>query len=384
MKKVLMGNHAAGVAVKLARVDVVSAYPITPQTQSVELLSEMEASGEFKGRFIKVESEHSAMASLVGASIGGARTFTSTSSHGLAYMHEVLHWAAGSRLPIVMAEINRGMGAPWVLWTDQTDSLSQRDTGWMQAYCTSNQDVLDMMLIAYLVAEEVSLPMMVVLDGFILSHTYEPVDIPDQKDVDRFLPKFKSDYSVDLKRPRTYGSLTLPKDYFRLRRRMAADMNRALEVFEEACEKFDGIFGRRYSAVETYLCDDADLVLVTSGAVSSTAIAAVDELRAEGFKAGNLRQRLFRPFPAEALRKAAKPGTPLVVVDRNISEGHHGIFCEEIKSALYSMKKPPPVYGVVTGLGGGDITVELLKEIWHEAKDGKIEASEMAFMEDAR
>ncbi len=299
-------------------------------------------------------------------------------------MHEVLHWVAGARLPIVMAEINRAMGSPWTIWTDQTDSLSQRDTGWMQVYCSSNQDVLDTVLTAYRVAEAVLLPCMVVLDGFTLSHTYEPVEVPDQKDVDRFLPPFKSEFSLDMKKPRTYGSLTMPKDYFKLRRRMSADMGRALEVFEAAWGEFDKVFGRKYSAVESHLCDDADLVLVTSGAVSSTAQAAVDELRAEGFKAGNIRMRLFRPFPADAVRRAVRPGTPLAVVDRNISQGHHGIFCEEIKSALYALKKPPPVYGFITGLGGGDITVELLKEIWHEAKEGRVKPEEIAWMEDPR
>ena len=384
MKKTLMGNHAAATAVKLARTEVVAAYPITPQTQVVEALAEMKASGEFTGRFVKVESEHSAMACLVGSAQTGARSFTATSSQGLAYMHEMLHWAAGARLPIVMAEVNRALGAPWILWTDQTDSLSQRDTGWMQFYCSSNQEILDTMLIAFKVAEQLSLPAMVNYDGFTLSHTYEPVDVPSQELVDKFLPKLDYEFAVDLENPRAFSALPKPQEYMRLRRRMAADMARGQKVIAAAEDEFARLFGRSYSAVEGYKAEDADTLLVTTGAPASTALDAVDELRKEGFKAGNLRVRQFRPFPAEALRAYAKPGRNMVVVDRNISIGHHGIFCEEIKSALYPLKERPQVFGTITGLGGGDITVELLKEIWLDAHQGRGEALEPVWMEDAR
>ncbi|MFH1726608.1 MAG: pyruvate ferredoxin oxidoreductase [Elusimicrobiota bacterium] len=384
MRKVLMGNHAAAEAVKLARVEVVSAYPITPQTQSVELLSEWQASGEFPGRFIKVESEHSAMAALLGAATAGARTFTSTSSQGLAYMHEMLHWVAGARLPIVMAEVNRALGAPWILWSDQTDSLSQRDTGWMQFYCSTNQEILDTVLMAYRVSEAVRLPSMVVLEGFNLSHTYEPVDVPSQEDVDRFLRPPSREHALEPGRPVAFGGLPSPKDFFRIRRRMAADMDRALGVIEDVARDFEKAFGRRYGLIEAYRCEDAETVLVTSGAVASTARVAVDQLRKDGCKAGNLRMRAFRPFPAEQLRRLVHPGMRVAVVDRNFSQGHHGIFCEEIKSALYSLEDQPPVGGFVAGIGGGDITPQLLREIWREADARRVDVRTPVWMEDPR
>jgi pyruvate/2-oxoacid:ferredoxin oxidoreductase alpha subunit len=384
MKKVLMGNHAAAVGVKLARTEVVSAYPITPQTQVIEMLNDLDEKGEFEGRFIKVESEHSAMAACLGAATAGARSFTATSSQGLAYMHEMLHWVAGARLPIVMCDVNRALGAPWILWTDQTDSLSQRDTGWMQFYCSTNQEILDSVLMAYRVAEEVLLPAMVVYDGFTLSHTYEPVDVPDQEKVDEFLPRRKNEYALRTDVPEAFSALPSPKEFYRLRARMDYDMERGLKAFEAAGKRFEEVFGRRYRLIEPYRCDDADTILVVSGAPASTARFAVDELRKQGKKAGLLKMRAFRPFPAEALRKFARPGTRFAVVDRNYSQGHHGIFCEEIKSALYPMKNRPEVYGFIAGLGGGDITPELLSEIWTEADAGKADSEKANWMEDAR
>ena len=384
MKKVLMGNHAAAMGAVLARAQVVAAYPITPQTQSVELLAEMNENGQFKGRFVRAESEHSAMSILLGAATAGARTFTSTSSHGLAYMHELLHWVAGARLPIVMAEVNRALAAPWNLWTDQTDSLSQRDTGWMQFYCASSQEVLDTVLMAYKIAERVLLPAMVVLDGFTLSHTYEPVDVPQPEAVDQFLPPYRPLQALDPAKPLGFGGLVGPKEYFRLRRRMALDMAKAEVAIEEVGNEFGAVFGRSYGVFETYRAEDADVLLVTSGAVGSTAVAAVDALRGEGFRAGNLRMRVFRPFPVEALRRFMRPNTSLAVVDRNYSPGSSGIFFQEIKAALYGEQPKIPVYGYVAGLGGGDITVELLREIWLDAYKGAANSQAFAWMEEAR
>lgn len=383
MKKVLMGNHAAAMGAVLARVQVASAYPITPQTQVVEYLAELKASGVFQGQYLKVESEHSAMAELLGAATAGARCFTASSSQGLAYMHEVLHWVAGARLPVVMADVNRALAAPWNLWTDQTDSLSQRDTGWLQLYCASNQEVLDTVLMAYKIAEKVLLPVMVVYDGFTLSHTYEPVDVPAQDDVDKFLPAYRPKQTLDCAAPISFGALANPKEYFRLRRRMDADMHLALNVINEVGQEFAEAFGRSYGLVEAYRCEDAETILVTSGAVGSTAMAAVDELRGEGKRAGALRVRAFRPFPAEAIASFARPGTTFAVVDRNYSPGSTGIFCSEIKASLYGTGVNVPVHGTIAGLGGGDITPELLKEIWHGA--GSVQSSsEPAWVEDAR
>ena len=210
MRKIILGNHAVAWGVKLARAEVISAYPITPQTQVVELLSEMCASGELDARFIKVESEHSAMAACVGASAAGARAFTATSSQGLALMHEMLHWAAGARHPIVLADVNRALGPGWNIWTDQSDTLSQRDTGWVQLYCETNQEVMDTTIMAFKLAETLELPVMIVLDAFYLSHTAEPVDVPEQAIVDGFLPKRTSRYQLDTLEPHAFGALVRP------------------------------------------------------------------------------------------------------------------------------------------------------------------------------
>jgi pyruvate ferredoxin oxidoreductase alpha subunit len=384
MKKVLMGNHAATLGAVLARVEVVAAYPITPATQIVEMMAEMEAKGEYKGQLLRVESEHSAMAALLGSATAGARSFTATSSQGLAYMHELLHWVSGARLPIVMVDVNRALASPWNLWTDQTDSLSQRDTGWIQLYCATNQEVLDTVLQAYKIAERVELPAMVVLDGFTLSHVYEPVDVPTQEEADAFLPPWKAVRRLDPAAPAGFGALEGPKEYIRLRKRIAMDMERAEDETDRIGAEFGRMFGRDYGCVETYHCDDADTILLTSGAVGSTAKQAIDELRAAGRKAGLLRVRLFRPFPTKTLRRILRRVPRVAVVDRNYSEGQQGIFCEELKAALYGLEERPEILGYVAGLGGGDITVELLKEIWTEAASGKADRLEPAWMEDPR
>ncbi|MEK7389018.1 MAG: transketolase C-terminal domain-containing protein [Elusimicrobiota bacterium] len=384
MKKVLMGNHAAAVAAALARVQVTVGYPITPQTQVYELLAEMKLNGTLAGEFIAAESEHSVMAAIYGAATAGARTFTATSSQGLAYMHEMLHWVAGARLPVVMVDVNRALGAPWNLGTDQTDSLSQRDTGWIQIYCSTNQEILDSVLMAFKIAERVMIPTMVVLDGFTLSHSYEPVDVPAQDDIDAFLPPFKPELTLDPKRPMTFGALVGPKDYLRLRRRMAADMAEAERAIDEVGREFGERFGRFYGQLDAYRCEDAETVLVTSGAVGSTARAAVDALREQGLAAGNLRMRSFRPFPAQALRAFVRPGMRLAVIDRNYSPGAGGIFAQEIKAALYP-RSSASVHGYVAGLGGGDITVELLQEVWRRVHDAAAAEPEPAsWVEDAR
>lgn len=384
MKKVLMGNHAATLGAVLSRAQVVAAYPITPATQVVELVAEMQAKGEFTGRFLRVESEHSAMAALLGAATAGARCFTATSSQGLAYMHELLHWVSGARLPVVMVDVNRALASPWNLWTDQTDSLSQRDTGWLQFYCATNQEVLDTVLQAYKVAERVQLPAMVVLDGFTLSHVYEPVDVPSQGQADAFLPPWDAPRRLDPEAPAGFGALEGPKEYLRLRARLARDMARAEDEVEKAGAEFGRLFGRDYGAVETYRTADADTVLLASGAVGSTAKQAVDELRDAGHRAGVVRVRLFRPFPAKSLRRVLRAGQRVAVVDRNFSMGQQGIFCEELKAALYGRPETPGISGYVAGLGGGDITVELLKEMWLETDAGRAVEPEPAWMEDPR
>jgi pyruvate/2-oxoacid:ferredoxin oxidoreductase alpha subunit len=367
MKKVMMGNHALSWGATLARTQVIAAYPITPQTQVVELLSEMCASKKLDAKFIKVESEHSAMAACIGASLAGARTFTATSAQGLALMHELLHWASGGRNPVVMGNINRSMAPGWSIWTDQNDSLSQRDTGWIQFYCSSNQEVVDTVIQAFKVSEALMIPSMVILDAFALSHTYEVVEIPDQSKVDAYLPPFNPPVRLTPADPHAFGGLTGPEHYFELRYKLQKDMEKAPALIEETGREYEKMFGRYLGQVEDYRCEDADLILITSGTAGYTARVGVDLLRLDGIKAGNLRIKMFRPFPFEKVREIVSRAQKVAVVDRNISYGHHGIFYQEVKSALYGTNHEPPLFGYIAGLGGRDITPEMFKDIARHA-----------------
>jgi pyruvate/2-oxoacid:ferredoxin oxidoreductase alpha subunit len=365
VRKVIVGNHAVSLGVRLARCEVISAYPITPQTQIVEMLSEMCAAGTFDARFIKVESEHSAMAACVGASATGVRTFTATSSHGLAYMHEMLHWAGGGRLPIVMANVNRALGPGWNIWMDQSDSLSQRDTGWIQLYCETNQEVLDTTVLAFRLAETVSLPVMVVLDAFYLSHTSEPVDIPEQELVDRFLPRRAAQHRLDPAEPHAFGALVRPDDYMEMRRDQQDAMDTVHDVHARLSAEWERLTGRAWSAAEGYRADDADLLLVTSGTITSTARDVIDRRRAEGDRVGLVKVKMFRPFPTMLLRSLLRGARRVAVLDRNLSPGHGGIFAEEIRSALYDLPAGdrPLLFGYVLGLGGRDVTPTVIDEV---------------------
>ncbi len=363
MEKVITGNYAASYGAKLARVQVIAAYPITPQTSIIEKLASFCADGELDARFIKVESEHSAMAACIGASATGARAFTATSGQGLFLMHEVVHWAAGARLPIVMAVVNRAAAPGWNIWTEQTDTLSQRDTGWMQFYCESNQEVLDTIIQAYKIAERVLLPAMVILDAFVLSHTSEIVDIPDQALADEYLPPYKPPLRLDVNDPHAFGGLLTPGEYMEMRYKMQRAMEEAKRVVREADEEFGRLFGRRYGLVEGYRLDGAELVLVTSGTVASTSRDVIDDFRERGLKVGMLKIRLFRPFPAEEVRQALRGARKVAVIDRNISFGHGGIFAQEIKSVLYSDGVRTPLFGFIAGLGGRDITPQLIGQV---------------------
>jgi len=368
MKKVLEGSHAVAEAVRLAKVQVISAYPITPQTHIVEILSDYVTTGKMDAKYLRVESEHSCMAALIGAQSSGVRTFTATSSQGLALMHELLHWASGARLPIVMAEVNRALAPGWNIWNDQTDSLAQRDTGWIQLYCEDGQEVLDTTIQAYRLAEKVNLPAMVVLDAFYLSHTYEPVDVPDQGEVDRFLPPYKPAFILDTKHPYSLSPLVTPNAYMEMRYDIAMAMDDALEQFDRVEEEFAKIFDRRYGAVEAIDCDEADIVFVTSGTVTSTGRLLLEELRPRGEKVGVLKIKLFRPFPVEAVRRALGKAKKVVVVDRNFSFGASGIFAQEVRAAICNVPGHPPIFGYIAGLGGRDITVQLLEEIYFDVK----------------
>jgi pyruvate ferredoxin oxidoreductase alpha subunit len=378
MKKVMVGNHAVAWGVRLARVEVISAYPITPQTQVVEKLSEMCADGTLAARFIKVESEHSAMAAVIGASATGVRAFTASSSHGLLYMHEMLHWAGGGRHPIVMVDVNRAVGPGWNIWTDQNDSLSQRDTGWVQLYCENNQEVLDTTVMAFKLAETLSVPVMLTLDGFYLSHTAEPVDVPDQELVDRFLPKRVATVKLDTDNPHAFGALVKPDSYMEMRWLQQEAFGKVAGTLAAIEGDWQRMFGRSYGAIEKYRAEDAELLLVTSGTVTSTARAVVDARRAAGEKIGLLKVKMFRPFPTALLRDALKGVPRVAVLDRNISPGHGGIFAEELRSALYDLAdaERPELFGFVLGLGGRDVTPAVIDAVIEQTRAGTLPSRE--------
>lgn len=366
MMKMLTGNYSSAWGAKLARAQVVAAYPITPQTTIVEKIAEFIANGEFEGKYIRVESEHSAMAACIAAENTGVRTFTATSSHGLALMHEMLHWAAGARLPIVMSVVNRALGPPWSIWSDQQDTISQRDTGWIQIYTENNQEVLDSILMAYRISENenVLLPSMVVEDAFILSHTMEPVDIPDQDIVDKFLPKYEPKYKLDPKIPVGFGSLVMPEGPFMEYKRKGEEaMKNALKIIDDVDILFKETFGRSYGGtIEKYKLEDAEYVLVIMGSVASTAKEVVDKLRLEGKKVGLLRVRSFRPFPYDKLKNLLRNRKSIGVFDRSYTFGYGAALFTEVRSALYGFSTP--VKGYIGGLGGRDITENIIEKIF--------------------
>ena len=363
MKRVMSGNETVSQAVKLSRVQVISAYPITPQTSISEKLSEICGSGEMDAKFVKVESEHSAMATLIGASSTGVRTFTATSSQGLALMQELLFWVSGARLPVVMVNVNRAMAAPWTIWCDQTDSVSQRDTGWLQFYCWSNQEILDSVICAFKIAEELLIPCMVCHDGFFISHTHEGVDIPEQNQVDAFLPPRQAEYKLDTANPRTFSGGTMPSMFMEFRYKVQAAFERAQGVIDQTYEQFELAFGRGYRAVEAYFTDDAEILLIASGSAASTVFHAVRQLRESGRKVGLLRMRQLRPLPVEGVLKHLKNGPTLAVIDRNLSPGTGGVFTQELRAALHRNGVDHRVHEFVAGLGGRDITAADIEKI---------------------
>lgn len=369
--EIITGNHAAAIAVKLARVKVIPAYPITPQTTIVEYIASFIESGQMDAEYIRVESEHSAMAAAIGASAAGVRAFTATASQGLLLMSEVVHWAAGSRLPIGMAIVNRAVGPPWNIHVDHQDTMSQRDTGWLQIYVSSNQEVLDTILMMYKVAEhpEVLLPFMVCLDGFVLSHTYMPVNVPEQDKVDEFLPDYSPPHwKLDPADPMSFGNLALPDEYQEMRWSMDLSMRRALDLIEDVAEEFYRKFGRYHGgATWKYRVEDADYLIVTAGTMASEAEVAVDELRQGGVRAGLLKIRSFRPFPHRDLAEAVQDKKGVIVIDRSISFSSGGPLGIEVRSSLYNEPSNPPIADYVTGLGGRDVTYG---DIIQMVKDG--------------
>ena len=369
MRMVMTGNYASAYGAKLSRAEVIAAYPITPQTSIVEKLAEFVAAGELKAKFIPVESEHSAMAACIAAETAGARTYTATSSQGLTLMHEVLMWASGARLPIVMTNVSRAMAPPWSVWVDHMDSVAQRDTGWMEFFCLSNQEVLDTIIMAYKVCESsgVMLPAMIIEDAFILSHTSEPVDLPDQELVDSFLPAFSPEFKIEPGKAMGFGSLVKPDQYMEFRYKDMLAMKEARDRILTVESEFKHIFGREHGGLlERYRCDDAEVVLVCAGSMASTAKDVVDSLREKGQRVGLARIRAFRPFPHDEFRELAGKVEGMAVIDRSYTFGAGGAMFSEVKASVYSCQKRPVIKNYIAGLGGRDITPKTLERVFDD------------------
>ena len=357
---------AVAEAAKLANVDVVAAYPITPQTHIVEHLAELVADGELDAEYIPVESEHSAMSACLGASAVGARTFTATAGQGLELMHEVIYVASSMRLPIIMTVVNRALSAPLSVWSDHSDAMSVRDTGWIQIFVENGQEAIDNVICAFRIGEDrrVLLPVMIHLDGFHLSHMIEPILLPEQDEVDKFLPKNDYPLPLDPAKPVSMGDFAPPVIYSETKWAQEVNLRAAKEVILQCWNEFGNHFQRYYSPVECYHCEDADVLLLTMGSFSETASMTIDKMRKEGRNVGLLKLRLWRPFPFDEIRQTVKKAKVLIVLDRALSfGGPGGPVCSEIRSALYSEENKPKVVSFVGGLGGRDITVAGFEDI---------------------
>ena len=369
MKRFLSGDEALAEGVRLARPQVIAAYPITPQTVVVERLSEMVESGQLAAEYVHVESEHSALSCAMGASATGARTFTATSSQGLLYMAEVLTYAAGGRFPIVMMNANRSTALPWNIYGDQRDSLALLDHGWIQAYAESNQEALDLALMAYAVAEDprVSTPFMVNLDGFALTHTYENVDIPEPAQADAFLPPYQTTNRFDFEHPVNMGYSAGPEfnRYFKYWEHRA--LAGAAAVIAEVEERFAQVMGRRYPGlIDAYRMDDADVAMVTLGSVSGLVRQVIDQLRAAGLRVGLVRIRYVRPFPAIELARVLANVRAAGVLEKDVSFGAEGTVFTNVNSALQQAGTGVPTMNFIGGLGGDDITEQQVEDAFFD------------------
>jgi len=364
-KKFISGNDAVAEGVRLARPHVISAYPITPQTITVERLSEMVEDGSLKAEYMHVESEHTALAAAIGVSSVGARAFTATSSQGLLYMAENLPYASGARLPIVMMNANRAIATPWNIYGDQMDSMFLLNSGWIQVYVEDAQEALDMMIQAYKIAEHknVMIPIMVNLDGFVLTHTYELVEIPSQVDVDEFLPQINmTEQKMDLENPKSL-CISAGNDFnFEFKIKQERDLHSSISIIESVDNEFGDKFGRYYNGLmDTYKCEDAEAILITTGSVTGTARIVVDQLRKEGKKVGVLKLRYLRPFPIDRLKTEIGNAKVVGVIDKNISFGYEGTVFTNVNSTLVNMQNSPKSMNFIGGLGGRDITKNNIK-----------------------
>lgn len=375
-KKGMEVSIAASVAAKLARVEAIAAYPITPQTHIVEHLAELVANGELEAAYINVESEHSAMSACVGASATGARTFTSTSSQGMELMHEILFIASGMRLPIVMAAVNRALSSPLSIWGDHSDIMAARDTGWVMVFCENGQEVVDSIIMAFKIAEDrrVLLPMMVNLDGFSLSHVIEPIEFPSQEDVDRFLPPYNPLYTLHPDKPVTMGAYAMPELYTEAKYSQEMAIRNSKSVVKEVMDQFSREFGRTYNLVETYNTEKADTVFMALGSINENIKTAIDSLKEEGKELGLVSLRLFRPFPDAEVLEVLKNKKKIVVLERVMPGGAmNGPLFNEMASLVVSNGLNVQLENFIFGLGGRDVEPEELMDVYEQVvSSGKL------------
>ena len=386
---ILTGNHAAAHAFRQAKVGVVSAYPITPQSPIVEKVAEFIAEGKLNARFVKVESEHSAMAVLCAASATGSRVATATSSHGLELMYEMLPWASGNRLPIILNLATRSLGAPWSVWTDHQDFITIRDVGWIQLFCEDNQEIYDTNLQAFKIAEDprVYLPVACAFDGYILSHTAMPVKIEKQEEVDEFLPPLNHHINLsDISQVKGIDPVTTPNvvkrlegtapGYYEYRYALQKSLENSINIIKEVHNEFAQKFGRSYGngIYKTVQTEEASIIIFAMGSVASQARVTLKKLRAEGLKIGIVSLKLFRPFPHDDLREFFKDKEGIIVFDRDIGYGYEGVLSYELKATLYGLNNRPNIKGFIVGLGGRDVKTEHIIGGVHKAlKDFKQE-----------
>ncbi|MCX7982861.1 MAG: pyruvate ferredoxin oxidoreductase [Syntrophales bacterium] len=373
--EIMTGNQAAALGARLARVQVVAAYPITPQTSLTETLAQLIESGEMQAEYIRVDGEHSALTVCIAASTIGARAFTATSANGLLYMHEQIHWAAGSRLPIVMCCVNRGVGAPWTIFNDQQDSISQRDTGWIQLYCRDNQEIIDTVIQAFRIAETIYCPVMVCYDGFVLSHTLMPVEIPEEEKVDAFLPPYRPHTILDDTNPRTINPVMfadlranaegiLCDGYMEIRYKLEYALKGALKTIQDVSDEYALVFGRDHGGlIWEYKTSDAEVILTGMGSIATEATIAADILREKGIPAGVVGIRAYRPFPTEALIRALKRARSIHCLEKAVSYGFAGPVYTDLRAALYGSECDAQMQDYITSLGGRDIQPSTIAEV---------------------
>lgn len=369
--KMLDGNGAAVQAISMAGVKVVSAYPITPQSPIAEKLSDLIAAGKMEARYIRVESEHSALSCALGAQLTGVRAATATASVGLALMHEICNAVSGMRIPLVMPVVNRALASPWSLWCDHQDSMAERDSGWLQFYCENVQEIYDLLLLAYRIAEhhQVLLPVMVCFDGFFLSHSMQKVEIPDQKSVSAFIGAYeKKNFWLDSADPIFINDLISMEEFTEMKYQMMKGFEAAKEVFKEVADDFSKQFGRRYEMAEGYRSEDAEILLIGMGSLMGTTKYFVDQMRQQGEKVGAIKITSFRPFPAEDIRRLAANAKRIAVFDRSAGLGTAGgPLYQEIAAAFAGIDVIIRDY--IGGLGGRDVNLNTIGKMYSDVRN---------------